>query len=866
MKRWAVLSTIIVILAIGLTSASSEIIITSNALKPYAEQLANMHESMGISSKIVTIETIWRNYTPANAPPLEGYANVSMPSIVGYNYTLAMKIISYLRTQIGKIDYVTLFGDAGIIPPSYYIHFPGMVTFPTDYFYASPDYSMKPKFAVGRIPVKNDEEASTFITKLKEYYDNFDLNQFKNALFYGGKIEACSGVNQYWKISDVEVWLGELDVVDLMWKNVTPKFNATILFGSDGGNDKPYFDNAFSGGYGIVFHSNHGVTYGIQICAPTLYDTRYVKELVEKSPIQPIFISEGCDVGAYDLELVNDPLLKPAPYCPPNESFAEYLVIHNPGAIASIASTRNTLASDADFDINDGYVNFTNFDYMHVITSRLLEDIGSVSTLGEAFKDAQNYYVEKYDITPKNPVGWVNKWVYQILLQTVLLGDPTLKLPKLTPKPVHRPKFEILSKPIKKIKVFDDVSYRYYWYPLYDGRITFHFDENVTLKIFNLSNIAVPIVKRVHISAGSNYTFEPKISDKTKFLFRISNGEEETWYVCYIQPISNHPPVIESIPDVYAKVGENVTVHINATDPDGDTLTCKPVSIPEGARIENFTFYWTPKKPGDYTVIFEVSDGVNEVQGSFVVHVKGTNVSVEPVSPKDGETDVSLSPTLKVKVEGAEGNYTIEYFSGDGKPIGKGEEVVWRGLEPGKTYKWYVIVNGSFGSVKSSVWSFTTTHAPVANFTYTVSRSSVTFQYNGYDPDEDNVTCYWTFGDGSSAVGKRVEHVYSKPGEYNVTLKVVDSKNASSSITKTIVIEKLGPPMSNDLDGDGLYEDVNGDGKFNFNDVLYLQWHLTDPTFQKYKQYYDFHPDGRLDGGDVVFLYMYCKWGVRPWM
>jgi len=792
-----------------------------------------------------------------------------MSNVIGYNYTLAMKIISYLRTQIGKAKYVTLFGDAGVIPPSYYVHFHGLCVIPTDYFYASPDYSMKPRFAVGRIPVSDPSEASTFITKLKDYYDNFDVNEFKNALFYGGKIYASPVINNYEKISDVEVWQGELDVVDLMWKNVTAKFNATILFGSDGGNDKPYFDNAFSGGYGIVFHSNHGVSYGIQICAPTLYDTRDIEKLIERSPIQPIFISEGCDVGAYDLELIkNTPLIKPAPYCPPNESFAEYLVIHNPGAIASIASARTSL-DDAQFDINDGYVNFTNFDYMHVITLRVLEDIGSVPTLGDAFKDAQAYYVEKYGITPSNPNGIVNKWTYQILLQTVLLGDPTLELPKLTPKPVHYPKFKILDKPIKKIKVFDDYSYRYYWYPLYDGKITFHFDEDVTLKIFDLSNIAVPLVKKVDVSAGSNYTFEPKISSETKYLFRISNGEEETWYVCYIQPMTNHPPTIEKIPDIYAKVGENVTVHINATDPDGDALTCKPISIPDGAKIVNFTFYWTPQKPGNYTVIFGVSDGVNSVQGSFVIHVEGVNVSIVPITPKDGEKDVSLSPVLKVKVEGVNGTYTIEYFSGDGKPIGRGDEVVWKGLEPGKTYEWYVVVSGSFGNVTSDVWSFTTTHAPIANFTYTISGTNVTFEYTGYDPDGDNVTCHWAFGDGATAVGRSVKHTYDESGEYNVTLTVVDSKNATSSITKTIKIEqktvKVGPPMSKDLDGDGLYEDVNGDGKFNFNDVLYLQWHLYDPTFQQYKQYYDFYPDGKLDGKDVINLYMYCKWGIKRW-
>jgi PKD repeat protein len=63
------------------------------------------------------------------------------------------------------------------------------------------------------------------------------------------------------------------------------------------------------------------------------------------------------------------------------------------------------------------------------------------------------------------------------------------------------------------------------------------------------------------------------------------------------------------------------------------------------------------------------------------------------------------------------------------------------------------------------------------------------------------------------------------------------------------------PPL--DPDGDGLYEDVNGNGRLDFDDVVVfyqnIQWIRdnsgvgTDP--------YDFNGNGRIDYDDIVLLY-----------
>lgn len=60
---------------------------------------------------------------------------------------------------------------------------------------------------------------------------------------------------------------------------------------------------------------------------------------------------------------------------------------------------------------------------------------------------------------------------------------------------------------------------------------------------------------------------------------------------------------------------------------------------------------------------------------------------------------------------------------------------------------------------------------------------------------------------------------------------------------------------SQDLDGDGLYEDVNGNGILDFDDVvtLYDNMEMIEQTEQG--EYFDFNGNGILDFDDVVILY-----------
>ena len=56
-----------------------------------------------------------------------------------------------------------------------------------------------------------------------------------------------------------------------------------------------------------------------------------------------------------------------------------------------------------------------------------------------------------------------------------------------------------------------------------------------------------------------------------------------------------------------------------------------------------------------------------------------------------------------------------------------------------------------------------------------------------------------------------------------------------------------------DVNGDGLFEDINGNGRLDFNDVVLFFRYFN--VFRGYPQYFDFNKNGRVDFNDVVTLY-----------
>jgi titin len=71
------------------------------------------------------------------------------------------------------------------------------------------------------------------------------------------------------------------------------------------------------------------------------------------------------------------------------------------------------------------------------------------------------------------------------------------------------------------------------------------------------------------------------------------------------------------------------------------------------------------------------------------------------------------------------------------------------------------------------------------------------------DPDGSVVSWSWSFGDGSTGTGASVNHLWSAPGSYNVTLTVTDNSGATSGDSATVVVTNRAPTANAGADQSG---------------------------------------------------------------
>ncbi|MEM3695205.1 MAG: C25 family cysteine peptidase [Candidatus Bathyarchaeia archaeon] len=159
--------------------ASEEmVIITTPWLIEKVQPLAEYYNStLGITTKVENTDNIYSTYPPAkNITEFPGfYAPLTSDSAYStlrsrYNWTLALKIISYINQT--KPKNVLLVGSAKDVPPSFYYQsaylsrmdsWEGWI--PTDYFYASADYDLIPERSVGRIPFSDSASVQKVVNK-----------------------------------------------------------------------------------------------------------------------------------------------------------------------------------------------------------------------------------------------------------------------------------------------------------------------------------------------------------------------------------------------------------------------------------------------------------------------------------------------------------------------------------------------------------------------------------------------------------------------------------------------------------------------------------------------------------------------------
>jgi PKD repeat protein len=170
----------------------------------------------------------------------------------------------------------------------------------------------------------------------------------------------------------------------------------------------------------------------------------------------------------------------------------------------------------------------------------------------------------------------------------------------------------------------------------------------------------------------------------------------------------------------------------------------------------------------------QVSIGQLNAVGSIL----GSNLSATAISLGDGITVTNFSMKSSSEIE--------VHFNVSGSAA------------PGPRT---ITVTTSTGTITGSgLLNVASNKVPKAQFTVSPSAGSLItlFEFDGSassDPDKNNLSFAWDFGDGATANGKKVNHKYKEIGTKNVSLKVTDNGGGSSVETRNLDVLKNSPPV-----------------------------------------------------------------------
>jgi len=296
---------------------------------------------------------------------------------------------------------------------------------------------------------------------------------------------------------------------------------------------------------------------------------------------------------------------------------------------------------------------------------------------------------------------------------------------------------------------------------------------------------------------------------------------------------------------------------LDATLPDGWSITSQ--SAQGLATYKPTTMEWVWLSGGEHTITYTVAVPSDAAGGDYTVSVDGS-----AVDPATGDfLDDSAATTISV--------------AADEPPAQTPSTAV--ALEPATpeaTVNDKVTYDVVVQTADGGVGAFNATVSIAADADGTISDVSV------HDSANDTTSDASVSGDGSSAslnaamvdtadtgsvtIGS-VTVTADDPGmtTLDVSVSALGTETGQSyQVTGTtgasLTVITLGPigdftSAPTDPDGDGVYEDINGDGTFDIVDVQALFANVDDPTIQDNPESFDVNDDGTVDVVDAQALY-----------
>ncbi len=151
---------------------------------------------------------------------------------------------------------------------------------------------------------------------------------------------------------------------------------------------------------------------------------------------------------------------------------------------------------------------------------------------------------------------------------------------------------------------------------------------------------------------------------------------------------------------------------------------------------------------------------------------------------------------------------------------------------------------------------------PVASFSTNLSEGYAPLTVQFTDLSQYATGWNWNFGDGANSIEKNPIHIYSAAGNYTANLTVSNENGTASKLATINVSAKTVLPVfpgytnpPTDPNHDGLYEDVNGNGMIDFDDVVAYYDNMDWIGENTQIGFFDYNKNSLIDFDDVVKLY-----------
>jgi hypothetical protein len=253
-------------------------------------------------------------------------------------------------------------------------------------------------------------------------------------------------------------------------------------------------------------------------------------------------------------------------------------------------------------------------------------------------------------------------------------------------------------------------------------------------------------------SGGTASVTWPSLSYATSYSWyavaddTIDETTSSTWsFTTESEPIINNPPNPPVNPAPYdgeTDVDLSPILSVDVSDPDGNVLDVSFFDASDHSLIgqhngvasgSTASVEWSGLSYGTtyqwYAKVYDFEYVTTSATWSFVTEAEPVvnnppNPPTTP-SPYDGQTDVSINPTLSVNVVDPDGDtLDVKFYNDlDDSLIGTDNNVLsggtasvqWLGLSYETTYNWYAVANDTEYDTPSSTWTFTTLLNPTVN-------------------------------------------------------------------------------------------------------------------------------------------------------